>query len=679
MLRRLPSLSPRHPNRTRDRSPWNWTALAFSAWGRESGHLHGFDLHSAAGPSSSRNTVLTKLSSRTVVDVVVYGLILALTSLSFYFCEKAPGFVKTDVHYADLADSLLHSHYATNFTAERLQPPGFPLILAFIAKTIGSSHDTFLRAMPVFLALGLLLCYEVLRRQGGRFIAAAICLLMAASPSLFGLVTSWIFPAFAYFFVSMAILLLMMNLQASQRKPLTITLVIGLSLLLSLTVMIESAGIAFIAAIFTWLALSFFGNRQIAWRRVKRFLPIAIVALSIEGVWLHQGGGNSLEWALPGYPQGYFAQLKVKNGNNPELGFATAKDVVSRVRTNLQDRVTYLGQVFFQYRSYPPGTSPLVAGFTILILCGVGAALRRSRLQFCALYFLFYEVVHLLWPWNFETRFAMAILPLACFYLVEGLLALWRWSRLHPRTVGALILSVSTVLARASAQQAWTAQSNHAFEEKVSMLFWIFCAVLGLRLLWKRSLPAWADGILAKSYSVVDWKRKKVVQYFRPVQLVALWAITYLVVAGVAAEIPIGRENLVAGFRKFQNEPEIQAARWIDAHTDPDTVIAASLQPIFYHYTRRKVIWFPPISNPATLMAGLLKHHVAYVVVVDRDDYYYLPSETTCFDLLKAAYPQAFRLAVATGQAKIYELIPEATAQAHTSLDSPLDKVNPHH
>jgi hypothetical protein len=676
MLRKLPPREP-HTQAGPNRGAWNWRPLAFGAWGQESRHLHGLDFASEAGRSSSRNRILPKLSSRTVVDALVYGLILALTALSFYFCERAPDFVNTDVHYADLADSLLHSQYTTNFTQERLQPPGFPLVLAFIARTIGSSHDIFIRTMPVFLALGLLLSYEVLRRQGGRFIAAAICLLMAASPSLFGLVTSWIFPAFAYFFVSMAVLLLMMDLQSSQRRWVTVTLVIVISLLLSLTVMIEAAGIALIAAIFAWLALSFFGNRGVAWRRVKRFLPIALVALSIEGVWLQQGG-NSLEWALPGYPQGYFAQLKVRNGNNPELGFATAKDVVSRVKTNLKDRVTYMGQVFFQYRHYPPGTSPLVVGFTLLIFCGVGAALRRRRLQFCALYFVFYECVRLLWPWNFETRFAVAVLPFGCFYLVVGVLAVWHWSRQRPRTMGAVILGVSTVLAVAAAWQGWVSKDSHSFEERVSTVIWIVCATFGLRLVWKRSLPTWADGVFAKSYSVINSKRKEVVMNLRLAQLLALWALTYLVVGGVTAEIPIGKENLVAGFRKFQNEPEIQAARWIEAHTDPNTIIAASLQPVIYHYAKRRVVWFPPITDPATLMAGLLKHRVAYVVVIEREGYYYDPAETTCFDLLRAAYPQAFRLADADGQARIYEVVANSTSVGDAAADRPPEKLNSH-
>jgi hypothetical protein len=80
----------------------------------------------------------------------------------------------------------------------------------------------------------------------------------------------------------------------------------------------------------------------------------------------------------------------------------------------------------------------------------------------------------------------------------------------------------------------------------------------------------------------------------------------------------------------------------------------------------------------ATLMAGLLKHRVAYVMVIDREEYYYDPAETTCFDLLRAAYPQAFRLADADGQARIYEVVADSTSVGDAAADRPPEKLNSH-
>ena len=79
-------------------------------------------------------------------------------------------------------------------------------------------------------------------------------------------------------------------------------------------------------------------------------------------------------------------------------------------------------------------------------------------------------------------------------------------------------------------------------------------------LIWKGSLPSlrsvlWAHSLFA----------------FRAA---AFLAVTYLVATGVAVEIPMGRENIVSVSTKFETVPEIQAARWIDSHTEPNAIIA---------------------------------------------------------------------------------------------------------
>ena len=601
-------------------------------------------------------------------DIAVPALILVLAAVPFFLYQKAPDFLNTDVHYVGLANSLLHSHsYSANFVPERLQPPGLSIILAAVCATIGCTHDILIRTNTVFFALGLLFSYEVVRRQRGRLIAAAACLLVAASPGIFPFLTTWIAPTFSYFFISMVVLLLIPKLEASQRTSRTIVAVLLLSFLISAAVMIECAGIALVAAILAWLVLSFLGNRKTATLRLRRFLPIVLVALSTEGIWLLQGG-NRLEWPLPGYPRGYLAQLKVKDGNYPELGFVTPKDVLLRVDKTLKESVIFLGQTLLKYQMNPTGTSPLVVGFTILILCGLWSSLWRSNSQLYAFYFIFYTSVFLIWPWTFPSvRFAVPVLPLACLYLVEGMLVLRQWFRQYPRAVATLLLPLSTLLAVASARRGWAQGDRHGFEQKVWAIFWIVSAVLALGLMWKRSLPSWkplswAQRFFDEPYSVIDAEGRAVAKgwSFRPVQLLAVGAVTYLVATGVAAEVPIGEYNLASGAAQFENTPEIYAARWLASHTDPNAIVAASLQPLIYYYSKRRVIWFPPISNPAVLMEGIRKHHIDYVIVINRDQYYYLPPETTCFDLLYNAYPQAFRLAEANGHAKIYEVLPAA-------------------
>jgi hypothetical protein len=314
------------------------------------------------------------------------------------------------------------------------------------------------------------------------------------------------------------------------------------------------------------------------------------------------------------------------------------------VARNLKDSVIFVEQTLLQRQINPSWTSPVIATFTILILCGLWSSLWRSDSQTCALYFVFYECIYLLWPWDSGfVRFGLAVLPLAYLYLVEGAPALWRWSRQYPRAVGTIFLLLSTLLAFAAARRGWA----------VSAIFWILSAILCAGLIWKGQLPPWSRLSWARSFFQALLGEGFV---FSP-RTAALVAVTYLVATGVAAEIPMGWENLGSGSTKFETVPEIQAARWIKSHTDADAIIAASLQPLVYHYSRRRVIWFPPISNPTIIMDGIQKYRIQYLVIIKRDRYYYLPPETTCYSLLEKAYPQSFRLVEANGPVKIYEVI----------------------
>jgi hypothetical protein len=612
----------------------------------------------------SRLRALFSQTSVTVSDFLVCALIMALCAIPFFLYQKAPEFLNADVYYVDLAHSLLQDHsYSANFASERLRPPGLSLILALICATLGCTHDLLTRTMPVFFALGLLVSYEVIRRQGGRLIAASSCFLLAASPSIFPWVTSRLWPIFPYFLVTMLAFLVIPKLETSRQRLSTFLEVLLLCFLVTAAVILESAGISLIAALLAWIGLSFFGNRDTARLRLRRFLPIALVALLAEGLWLQQGG-NPSDWPLPGYPHGYLSQLSVKEGNHPELGLATPKDILVRVERNLRESTIFLAETLYHRWIDPSWTSPVVAGIAILIACGLWSSLLRSDSQLCALYFIFFEGVYLLWPWfTGVLRFALAVLPLACFYLAEGVVALRRWSRESPRQLGILFLPLSFVLAFVSIRQTYTNGIGHGFQEKISAIFWILCSAVCVSLTWKKSLTVPPQ--VSRAYELLEARYPAGRLSFRPLQLMAALAVTYLVATGAAAEIPMGRDNLLAGSMLLPNIPEFQAGQWLKSNTDPKAIVAASQDSLLYHYSQRRVIWFPPISNPKTLMDGIREHHIAYVVIVERGFNYYLPPETVCFNLLYAAYPADFHLAETIGPVKIYMVLPDS-AVSHT-------------
>lgn len=608
-----------------------------------------------------KESVPPSRTSFTAADVLVYALLLALAAVPFFLYEKAPNFLSSDVFYVDLGNSLLHSHsYSVNFATERLQPPGLPVILASVCATLGCTHDILIRTMPVFLALGLVLSYEVIRRQRGRLIAAACCAVVAASPSIFPWVTTRLWPTFPYFFLSMVVLFLLPKVETAKKGWRAVTGVVLLSLSLTAAVMVDSIGLALTLAIFGCLVLSSFGDLETASLRLRRFLLVVLVALLAEGMWLHQGG-NPKDWPLPGYPEGYLAQLKVKDGNYPELGYATSSDLLWRVKKNLKDSVLFLADTLLHRWINPSWTSPVMAGLLILSLCGLWNSLRRSDSQLCALYFIAYESVYLLWPWfSGVLRFALAVLPFAYLFLAEGVLGILKWSEDYPRRVGILFLPLSLVLTSIAAWKGWTAAVGHGLQEKISAVFWIACTAVSVRLIWKGSLTSW--GPLARARSFFQSRYSLGRLSLRPAQVLVTAAVSYLVVTGVAAEIPMGHANQASGAEKFRSVPEIQAARWIESHTDLSAIIASSQSTLIYHYSGRRVIWFPPISDPKVLMTGIRQHHIQYVVVISRGSYYYLPAETVCFDLLEKAYPQAFCLAEANSQVKIYEVLPDSAA-----------------
>jgi hypothetical protein len=596
------------------------------------------------------------------MDVAVYVLIVALSALPFFLCEKAPDFVNDDVYYLDLAHSLLHEHsYSANFAPERVQPPGLPLIVASVCATFGCTHDSLIRTMAVFLGLGFLLSYEVIRRQRGRLIAAASCLVLASSPDIFSTVTSRLWPSFPYFFLSMLVLLLVPQLETQRPGLHRIFMALFLGLLIAAAVIIESAGIALVGGMLAWLTLSFFHNRQNAKSRLKLFLPVILIPLLAEALWL-QPGGNPRDWPLPGRGENYLSQLRLKSGNNPELGLASPKDVVLRVEKNLRENAAEIGQILLRRWVNPAWTSPLITVFVIFIILGVCSSLTQSSSQFLAFYYVCYESICLLWPWyNGPLRFAVAVLPLACLYLTEGALALRNLSPHYRRYLAILFLPLFVILAVVASSQGWS-DSNHGLQQKMSAIFWSCCAVLCFGCIRKESLQSWSISSLVQSFL----RRRYMVAGFSfgPAQLFVILTMAYLTATGVAAEIPIGRENLVSGVTEFQNNPEIWAAQWVGSHTSPDVVVASRQVGLLHHYSGRKVVWFPPIADAEVLMHGIRDHHISYLIVINSEFSYYLPSETVCFDLLHRAYPEVFRLAEQRGNAKIYELRPE-----HIDLD----------
>ena len=75
-----------------------------------------------------------------------------------------------------------------------------------------------------------------------------------------------------------------------------------------------------------------------------------------------------------------------------------------------------------------------------------------------------------------------------------------------------------------------------------------------------------------------------------------------------------------------------------------------------HHHANRKVVWFPPISDPDVLFEGIRKHGVDYIVVVRHSSPYYLPDDDYCFERLLQRHSSSFRLALVKGGLRVFEV-----------------------
>ncbi len=278
-------------------------------------------------------------------DFFVIALLLLFGIRQFFLYEHTNDFVHEDVGYYENARSLVEHHtYGFNHTSERVQPPGLPLIIGVLCLTTGCSHAAVLRNMPVFLTLGLIVAYVLLRQERGRLVAASSCLLVASAPEIFVLVTRWIYPAFPYLLTSMLALWVTTKLEHADTRRARFWLSLLLSVLLATSVLIQSSGMALLIGLVAWMAVAFFADPGIARSRLKTFLPVLILPLIVLAFWMPRGG-NSKEWPLSGYPGSYLTQLRLKSGNYPELGQASFLDIPRRVSENARSHASFLSEV----------------------------------------------------------------------------------------------------------------------------------------------------------------------------------------------------------------------------------------------------------------------------------------------------------------------------------------------
>jgi hypothetical protein len=601
-------------------------------------------------------------TSLRLADIVILALILGFGAWEFFSVQRVSDFLYDDVVFADAARSILgHGFYGINGYPETNMPPGLSLILALLSAVGAGTHAAFLRTMVVFGTLGFMASYFLLRSQAPRVVAAAICLLLISSRIHFEFATQTVWPSYLYFFSATCALLVARQLENATKLASRIWWGILLTALVVLSLLFASAGIAFLGAIVASVGVLVFRDRRLAFGRFKIYLAVLLVGVAAEGLWMHQhveasAGISAEEWPVQGFPHSYVAQLKLKDGRDPELGFVTLRDIPERILKNAYQHANLLSQMLLQRWIYLAWMSIATIGVLILIVVGWCYSMWPSGGGLQEWYFGGYEFIYLLWPWQLEPRFFLPVAPLACLYAWRGGKALVLVAKNRPRALGLAWCPVAIILAVNS--WFWMRGIGHlphaGLQDETSFVVWLLSAILAAWLVWADT--SWLKGLtMLRRIGGREWNLVRIAQ------VAGLVLVASLVLIGVKREASVARSNLDLNSYVNRPTPDVEAGQWIQSHTDPNAVVMARHVPTIYHYSNRNVIWFPPSSNPQLLMEGILKHKVNFVAVVRRKYNYYLPPDDDCFDPLLAAYPDAFHPVYESPAFRVFQVVKNDT------------------
>ena len=604
-----------------------------------------------------------------IVDACACGFVLLMGVFEATHYTHAADFLQ-DPTYVDLAKSIaVHGSYQISSLPETTLPPGFALVLALVGRFCGFTPAALFPVTAICAALGTVLAYLLIRRVQGKGIAAAACVLFASSATVFIYNTAGIFPEMPYFLASMLVLLLALHIDTAKPGKFTVAWEILLGVVLGLAILIRSIGIALLIALVLWIIVSWMFDGKTGKRRMVRLSAAITFGLAAQLSWtLWSQRHQVLEWQLPGYPESYISQLRVKDGNDPELGSARLSDIPPRIERNLLTRALEADQQLSGRYISNFWPSPAIAGVVILIFSGLAFSLRNGG-QLCDWYYLSYEGIFLLWPWNTEKRFLFPILPLFCLYLWRGILAWKNYLVSRPRQAGISLAIAASILSAGSAAflfhlAAFAGDPNHSRADHIqpiaAALFWAITAIFGLAWFTHHSLakPAVDERSPAHRRGMVIWLRPQLA-----FNLLAITLVGALVLENAAMVLRTGRDNLRLTLTTQTTYPDIEAATWIRAHEPSGHVIMARFPELIYHYTQGRIVWLPPISDARVLMDGVRRLHVGVIVAIHRSRNYWVPAEDVSIQNLLRAYPNSFHLSHQGPNSWIYDVVKADTAQ----------------
>ena len=606
-------------------------------------------------------------------DILVLSVTLILGAAAILFHNRSSDFLHDDVFYADSARSLIQSGlYGINGRPETTQPPGLPALLVILFTVFGYGQALCLRAMAVCEMLAFLVTYVLFQRYISKSVAAGICIVLISSPLYFSMAAAWVNPCLPFLFTTVMALLAIDRYENSATPSARLTWGVVLAAVVAASLMVASAAISLLGAIIAAIVATSLKEWRLGLSRLRLFVPILLVGLAVQGVWMHRKPAQR-EWPLLGYPGPYAEQLKLKSGNYPELGTAGPADFGTRIVNNILAQSDLLAELVLRHGVNE--SKIFIAIIPVLMVAlGWAYAIWQNRGQrILEWYFAGYEFIYLLWPWNMEARFFLPIAPLACLYAWKSIESMRLMAIAKPRMVGIISCPFALLLGASG----W---------------HWIYVH-------WRTGLGRWPDELVAPVWCVTgllaawmaytgrpqfflsstsDARRLErgtsKFAYFHipnPAIYGIVGVIVWLGVVGLRG-IEIDQKPLVSlnmGGRvstaigsdensKFLNTvaPEVESALWIRSHTPVNSTVMARHVPTVYHYAERSVVWFAPTSNSDILMQGILRNKVDYVIVIKHDHPYYLPDDDYCFSRLLPNHSAAFQIVFQDSNLQIFHV-----------------------
>ncbi len=566
-------------------------------------------------------------------DLTPIVLLLVLGAFQVATVQTVESFGSDSSVYMVLAHNILEKgRYEFDYRPHTVYPPGFPLLLAGVSILTGrEGYNLFIRLMPVFSTFALMVWYFVLRRDAGRVAAGSACLLVATSAPLFQMVTRSVLSDAPFFLMSGLAFWSLQGLEepASQRRSVRYLLLASVCLCTVMTVLVRSAGVALSAALFAWAVTGKLcrADRSALYRAAVLASLAGFLVFGWWTVWTKHAEHRVYQGQ---YMESYASQFMAKNPHRPEMGTASAVDLVIRAGSNILVQASYLAALATR-ASYvmPTWYSPLTVVTIVLLLWGlVSSGLNRQK-TLPAWYFLAYFAIYLLWPFDEGPRFMLPVAPLAFVLVWRGVLKVTDLLRRRPTST----LAAVSVLGIALAGGTGVTGRLPGRQAHAALLLWplLGAASAALMFLAKRA----GQGAATRAFDLV-------VVPFRS------WRAHYgivglLLLGGIVQQAESARTNLAENPSHFRHYASADFSAWL--RTAPQGAVMAHQFAIVHRLTGRRVVEFPITSDPNLIVTVVKREKVLYLFVNDPVPYeYFLPTEEERWRRIERAYPVMFQL-----------------------------------